>query len=179
MTNQTSYVLHSGFSISGCRWVLGLGQGLEYQTAAKGAQPQLLFFFFRGPMRDLLVRTATRSEVTCSISGPASINRHIQSPSCGQLLADPPTHLDIDADYFAPIKPRLASNQSRLRVYGLGFGGEHIWVEHSCPPNQELSEWMLLAKNPKSTWVVVKIMVPFWVLIITRHLIFRVPKKGP
>ena len=28
-------------------------------------------------------------------------------------------------------------------------------------------------------WVVVKIMVPFWVLIIIRHLIFRVPKKGP
>ena len=30
-----------------------------------------------------------------------------------------------------------------------------------------------------STWVVVKIMVPFWVLIIIRHLIFRVPQKGP
>ena len=28
-------------------------------------------------------------------------------------------------------------------------------------------------------WVVVKIMVPFWVLIIIRHLLFRVPKKGP
>ena len=28
-------------------------------------------------------------------------------------------------------------------------------------------------------WVVVKIMIPFWVLIIIRHLIFRVPKKGP
>ena len=29
------------------------------------------------------------------------------------------------------------------------------------------------------TWVVVKIMVPFWVPIIIRHLIFRVPKIGP
>ena len=29
------------------------------------------------------------------------------------------------------------------------------------------------------TSVVVKIMVPFWVLVIIRHLIFRVPKKGP
>ena len=28
-------------------------------------------------------------------------------------------------------------------------------------------------------WVDVKIMVPFWVPIIIRHLIFRVPKKGP
>ena len=28
-------------------------------------------------------------------------------------------------------------------------------------------------------WVVVKIRVPFGVLIIMRHLIFRVPKKGP
>ena len=29
----------------------------------------------------------------------------------------------------------------------------------------------------KQTWVVVKIMVPFWIPIIIRHLIFRVPKK--
>ena len=28
------------------------------------------------------------------------------------------------------------------------------------------------------TWVVVKTMVPFWVLSIIRHLIFRGPKKG-
>ena len=31
----------------------------------------------------------------------------------------------------------------------------------------------------RGIWVVVKIMVPFWVLIILQHLIFRVPKKGP
>ena len=30
-----------------------------------------------------------------------------------------------------------------------------------------------------NTWVVVKIMVPLGVLSIIRHLIFRVPKKGP
>ena len=30
-----------------------------------------------------------------------------------------------------------------------------------------------------SIWVVVKNMVPFGVLIIIRHLLFRVPKKGP
>ena len=29
-----------------------------------------------------------------------------------------------------------------------------------------------------SIWVVVKIMVPFWVPIIIRHLLFRVPKIG-
>ena len=28
------------------------------------------------------------------------------------------------------------------------------------------------------TWVVVTIRVPFWVLNMIRHLIFRVPKKG-
>ena len=27
-------------------------------------------------------------------------------------------------------------------------------------------------------WVVVKIMIPFWIPIIIRHLIFRVPEKG-
>ena len=31
--------------------------------------------------------------------------------------------------------------------------------------------------NPK--WVVVKIMFPFWIPIIVRHLIFRVTKRGP
>ena len=31
----------------------------------------------------------------------------------------------------------------------------------------------------ESIWVVVKIMVPLWVPIIIRHLLFRVPKKGP
>ena len=28
-------------------------------------------------------------------------------------------------------------------------------------------------------WVVVKIRVPFWVPSIVRHLLFRVPQKGP
>ena len=28
-------------------------------------------------------------------------------------------------------------------------------------------------------WVVVKIMVPFWVPIIIRHLLFRYPKRDP
>ena len=28
-------------------------------------------------------------------------------------------------------------------------------------------------------WVVVQIMVPFWVLSIIRHLLFRGPKRGP
>ena len=33
--------------------------------------------------------------------------------------------------------------------------------------------------EPGHIWVVVKIMAPFWVPIIIRHLLFRVPKKGP
>ena len=33
--------------------------------------------------------------------------------------------------------------------------------------------------HSKCMWVVVKIMVPFWIPIIIRHLIFMVPKKGP
>ena len=34
-------------------------------------------------------------------------------------------------------------------------------------------------KPQHTIWVVVKNMVPFWIPIIIRHLIFRVPKKGP
>ena len=31
----------------------------------------------------------------------------------------------------------------------------------------------------KVIWVVVKIMVPFWIPVVIRPLIFGVPKKGP
>ena len=34
-------------------------------------------------------------------------------------------------------------------------------------------------ETPSNAWVVVKIMLPFWVLVIIRHPLFRVPKKGP
>ena len=30
-----------------------------------------------------------------------------------------------------------------------------------------------------STWLVVKTMVPFWVLSIIRQLVFQGPKRGP
>ena len=36
--------------------------------------------------------------------------------------------------------------------------------------------WLLLVEGPK--WVVVKIMVPFWIPIIMRHLLLRSPKRG-
>ena len=32
-------------------------------------------------------------------------------------------------------------------------------------------------RGPKLAWVVVKMMVPFWIPIIIRHPILRVPKK--
>ena len=48
------------------------------------------------------------------------------------------------------------------------------------PVYKELSNALvIIVKVLGSIWVVVKIMVPFWVPIIIRHLIFRVPKKGP
>ena len=37
----------------------------------------------------------------------------------------------------------------------------------------------LAAPHPTTMRLVVKIMVPFWVPIIVRHLVFRVPKKEP
>ena len=33
--------------------------------------------------------------------------------------------------------------------------------------------------RPGLMWVVVKIMVPFWVLIVIWHLVFRGPKRRP
>ena len=42
-----------------------------------------------------------------------------------------------------------------------------------------LASFLTRSRLPGSIWMVVKIMVPFWIPIIIRHLIFRVPKKGP
>ena len=37
----------------------------------------------------------------------------------------------------------------------------------------------VIDRDSKVIRVVVKTMVPFWILIIIRHLILRVPKMGP
>ena len=42
-----------------------------------------------------------------------------------------------------------------------------------------LAEAILMQNVGGGMWVVVKILVPFWVLSIIRHLVFRGPKKGP
>ena len=44
----------------------------------------------------------------------------------------------------------------------------------------EIEVPMFTTVTANSTWVVVKIMVPVdcWVLVIIRHLIFRVPNRG-
>ena len=48
-----------------------------------------------------------------------------------------------------------------------------------CFPAHQVAERQLKGFRPCKTWVVVKTMVPFGIPIIIRHLIFRVPKKGP
>ena len=70
-----------------------------------------------------------------------------------------------------------------LGAQGLGFGvlgfrGLGFRVSLSTKP---LPKALLAVANPATSniWVVVKIMVSFWVPNIIRHLIFRVPKKGP
>ena len=58
------------------------------------------------------------------------------------------------------------------------------------PPTARIASILLLCLYPEgynhkkhigsqNTWVVVKIMVPFWVPTIIWHLLVRVPKKGP
>ena len=43
---------------------------------------------------------------------------------------------------------------------------------------KKTDQLMSRANDSVDIWLVVKIMVPFWIPIIIRHLIFRVPKKG-
>ena len=55
-----------------------------------------------------------------------------------------------------------------------------MWVEPQSIKDYSLKLGLLFVKVCIGhIWVVVKIMVPFWVPIIIRHLLFRVPKKGP
>ena len=70
----------------------------------------------------------------------------------------------------------LDSGCGFLRVLGAWFRIRDLRVRvHSPQP------WSSSSVRGRSlyTWVVVKIRVPFWVPIIIRHLLLRVPKKGP
>ena len=58
---------------------------------------------------------------------------------------------------------------------GGGGGGAHTAQgSESCKPDPGLQGLYRV-----SIWVVVEIMAPLWVPIIIRHLLFRVPKRGP
>ena len=74
---------------------------------------------------------------------------------------------------------KLSILASLLCVQGLGFGiqglGFGIQGLEFGIQDLELEVWGLRF----GIWVVVKIMVHFWIPIIIRHLIFRVPQKGP
>ena len=56
--------------------------------------------------------------------------------------------------------------------------GFHEVSQRFYKAQQSCFQLALELKVLLNTWVVVKIMVPFWVPIIIRHLLFRVPKKG-
>ena len=90
----------------------------------------------------------------------------------------------------------------KLRIYG--YWGVFVWGCTQIPdasPKSEQEPAQADLANPQNTsrktsspdlecrgnpsytasrtmWLVVKIMVPFWVPIITRHLLFRVAQKG-
>ena len=59
-------------------------------------------------------------------------------------------------------------------MVGIGFR-----APVSCTHNKEPEGIRLVGNIKASIWVVVNIRVPFWVLIIIQHLMFKVPKRGP
>ena len=74
---------------------------------------------------------------------------------------------------------KLSILASLLCVQGLGFGiqglGFGIQGVGFGIQSLELEVWGLRF----GIWAVVKMMVHFWIPIILRHLILRVPQKGP
>ena len=68
--------------------------------------------------------------------------------------------------YFFPLRQETAQSCSKPFAF-----------EWSCPRHAEP-----IARTPQEEHglkgVVVKIMLPFWLPVIVRHLLFRVPKKG-
>ena len=75
-------------------------------------------------------------------------------------------------------------------MFGLSSGNV-VLIHSSFALNEEQCPFRMLPtcsmpvgydsfkRSTSNTWVVVKIMVPFWIPIIIPHLVFRVPKKGP
>ena len=62
---------------------------------------------------------------------------------------------------------RVWGGLGTFTAFGYCFASLFVWGQR------------ILYSGSPNMWVVVKIMVPFWVPIIIRHLLFRVPKKGP
>ena len=62
-------------------------------------------------------------------------------------------------------------------MIGTGCGGHILRYSHTRMRREDYigNPYPTLA----STWVVVKMMVPFWIPIMIHHPICRVPKKGP
>ena len=67
----------------------------------------------------------------------------------------------------------------RYSLFRRGLGLRSAQHFPATRPNALLVMSGTESPDSKSIWVVVKIMVPVWVLTIIRRLIFRVPKKGP
>ena len=72
----------------------------------------------------------------------------------------------------------LSLKKEKFRFHGLGVRGVRAQGRDEGFRSRDIVESRKLEHHHYPHWVVVKIMVPFWVLIIIRHLIFRVPKKG-
>ena len=77
------------------------------------------------------------------------------------------------------------SRVDTLRTHMLRLLGPKTILSYGFWAKLSLGFWYVqgLPVNRKPTWqaiwVVVNVMVPFWVPIFIRHLLFRVPKKGP
>ena len=62
----------------------------------------------------------------------------------------------------------------------VGQGGVDIGLCRLCDTSQETESALPRTCDGDGTiWMVVKIMVPFRVPSIIRHLVFRGPKRGP
>ena len=133
---------------------------------------------------------ATRA-LCCHTAPEPPRARRLPPPQKKNSILQPPSQPESDLVLSRQLASRtnylfLLQSLARVQSRGHKCGKRQItWSGHPQAPHEPVAKQGGLPVPPCRRlaviyrWAVVKITVPLWVPNIVRHLIFRVPKKGP